>query len=149
MKVFLAIVAVGMVSYVPQSVQPLPLDQSLKKAQMGGKYRMLLKMLKVPDAVKEYTAFKDYGYSTQSELGDYKDIPKGFWVYVHPYWYIWRDKPTGQEQKRQWGSEQATGKPDTPEPGDFPTAWASASQDDGPEWLMLEYKSPVMATSVR
>jgi hypothetical protein len=46
-------------------------------------------------------------------------------------------------QSRRWGPEQATGAPDTPEAGDYSTAWASLSQDDGPEWLDLTYEQPV------
>ncbi|HKD35801.1 MAG TPA: M56 family metallopeptidase [Pirellulales bacterium] len=38
-------------------------------------------------------------------------------------------------QKRPWGYEQACGPPDTNQPGDFPTAWASASPDGQREWL--------------
>jgi len=44
---------------------------------------------------------------------------------------------------RPWGPEQATGAPDTPEAGDYSTAWASLSQDDGPEWLELTYEQPI------
>src|SRR2546425_2533853 len=86
-----------------QQAAELPLDQALKKAQVGGKYRMLLKMLKIPGATGEYGGFNDFGFSGESQIGDYTDIPRGYWVYVYPYWYIWRDRPTGFEQKRAWG----------------------------------------------
>src|SRR5687768_17577323 len=36
-----------------------------------------------------------------------------------------------------WSPQQAAGAPDTPGPGDRSTAWASLSQDAGPEWLIL------------
>jgi hypothetical protein len=45
---------------------------------------------------------------------------------------------TGGE-KRRWGHEQAVGAPDTGQPGDIPTAWASKSPDGGKEWLQLDY----------
>jgi len=51
--------------------------------------------------------------------------------------------------KRGWGPEQATGAPDTPQEGDFPTAWASLKPDDGPEWLQVEYARPVAIKEVR
>jgi len=46
-----------------------------------------------------------------------------------------------------WSASQATGAPDTPNCGDFPTAWTS---DDGytVEWLELYYDIPVYATKV-
>ncbi len=50
--------------------------------------------------------------------------------------------------KRSWGPEQALGPPDTPGSGDLPTAWASRSQDDAREWLLLEYLAPVVPRAV-
>ncbi len=41
--------------------------------------------------------------------------------------------------KRRWGHEQATGRPDTPQAGDIPSAWASKEPDGGEEWLQLDY----------
>jgi hypothetical protein len=54
-----------------------------------------------------------------------------------------------QAPKRAWSPEQATGEPDTPQAGDYPTAWASLTRDDQDEWLMLEYAEPVVPTEVR
>lgn len=48
---------------------------------------------------------------------------------------------------RLWGPEQAAGAPDTPEAGDYETAWASLSQDDSDEWLQLSYHQPVEAVA--
>ncbi len=44
---------------------------------------------------------------------------------------------------RNWGPEQATGKPDTPGPGDQTTAWASRTPDEQQEWLILDYAEAV------
>jgi hypothetical protein len=41
--------------------------------------------------------------------------------------------------KRRWGHEQAAGAPDTTQPGDIPSAWASKAPDGGEEWLQLDY----------
>lgn len=132
-----------------QELAALPLDMTLKKAQVGGKYRMLLRMLRIPEDGKQFAGFKEFGYRTETTCAEYTNLPKGYWVYVYPYWYIWRDQVTGKEEaKRAWGPEQATGKPDTPGPGDKQTAWASQSQDDSDEWLMLEYKTPVWAAAL-
>lgn len=49
---------------------------------------------------------------------------------------------------RPWGPEQATGAPDS-STGDQQTAWASATQDDQLEWLMVEYDKPIKATEIR
>ncbi|MCW1924285.1 hypothetical protein OKA05_17095 [Luteolibacter arcticus] len=45
--------------------------------------------------------------------------------------------------KRRWGHEQAAGEPDTHQPGDIPSAWASKAPDGGEEWLQLDYERPV------
>ncbi|HLX63571.1 MAG TPA: hypothetical protein VKX17_20040 [Planctomycetota bacterium] len=50
---------------------------------------------------------------------------------------------------RAWGPEQATGEPDTFQAGDMQTAWASRTQDDQPEWLMLDYEKAVNITKVK
>lgn len=38
-----------------------------------------------------------------------------------------------------WSINQILGPPDTPSSGDQPTAWASASQDSSPEWVVVEF----------
>ena len=45
--------------------------------------------------------------------------------------------------KRRWGHEQAAGEPDTGQPGDIPTAWASKAPDGGEEWIKLDYDQVV------
>lgn len=51
--------------------------------------------------------------------------------------------------KRDWGAEQAVGSPDTPDAGDFASAWASATPDGQEEWLVLRYDKPVIPQAVR
>lgn len=48
-----------------------------------------------------------------------------------------------------WSAMQATGKPDTLNPGDAQTAWASLTADGGEEWLELGYDAPVFPSKVR
>lgn len=133
---------------IGQEASHSPLDQALRKARVGGKYRMLLRQIRVESDVRQFGLFHDFGINTQTTCDDYVDLPRGHWVYVYPHWYIWRDRTGGPETKRAWGPEQATGEADTPEPGDRQTAWASSSQDGEDEWLMLEFEKPVRAYSV-
>ena len=128
-----------------QESKALPLDKALIKARAGGKYGMLLRQIKMAEDAKQFSDFEDFGYRTETTCGDYTNLPRGYWVYVYPYWYIWRDRINEKEQKRAWGPEQVTGKPDTAEAGDQQTAWASGTQDGSDEWLMVEYKTPVWA----
>ena len=124
------------------------LEQALKRAAVDGKYRMLLAQIKVETDRAQYGEFRDLGLRDRKEYGEHKGLPKGYWVYVAPYWYIWRDLTSVQRPKRGWGPEQATGEPDTNMAGDIVTAWASQSQDDQDEWLMLEYAEPITPTAV-
>ncbi len=127
----------------------LPLQESLEKARVDGKYAMLLRQVKVEQDYKEYGAFRDVGKKPASaEYHGVKEVPAGFWVYVYPYWYIWRDETAQPQAKRAWGPEQATGAPDTTGPGDVQTAWASLTPDGQDEWLLLEYADPVLPTAV-
>ncbi len=121
---------------------PPSLEESLKKARVDGKYQMLLKQVKDADAAKEHGDFQDVGYQKRGEVA-------GHWVYVAPYWYVWRDR-TGQPMpKRQWGPEQMIGPPDTwPNAGDVVTAWASLTEDGQDEWIALEYAEPVVPNAV-
>ncbi len=78
--------------------------------------------------------------------------PEKLWSYVEPCWYQWRDRIVPDEAPpapRDWGPEQATGAPDSFVAGDVRTAWASLTPDGGPEWLMLEFASPVVPTALR
>ena len=129
--------------------KPLPLEEALQKARVEGKYGMLLRQIKVANDFDRYGNFRDVGSRNQSEYAGYQDLPAGHWVYVYPYWYIWRDLTRVQKVKRNWGPEQATGAPDTwPNQGDIATAWASKTPDGQQEWLLLEYDRPVVPKEV-
>jgi hypothetical protein len=132
----------------PNPETEMKLEQGLKKAQVDGKYQMLLAQIKVDKDVDTYQDFRDLGMRNMSEYAGYSGLPKGFWVYAQPYWYIWRDKTSVQRPKRQWGPEQATGEPDTNMAGDIITAWASQTPDEQDEWLSLEYAEPMIPTAV-
>src|SRR5262245_28507420 len=75
-------------------------EDSLKKARVDGKYRMLLRQIKVDKDVDTYQQFKDLGYRELPEYAGFKDLPAGHWVYVAPYWYIWRDLSAVQRPRR-------------------------------------------------
>jgi hypothetical protein len=128
--------------------RPLGLEDSLLKAGVDGKYAMLLRQFKAEKDHEKYGSFRDLGPRTVHEYGDVKDIPDGRWVYVYPYWYVWRDLADAPITKRNWGPEQATGPPDTTGPGDIVTAWASETPDGQDEWLMLEYDHVLLPSAV-
>jgi len=56
----------------------------------NGKYAGLIKTLDVPDDQATYGDYNDYGAWGP---GDYAGAPQpaGYWVYVAPTWYVWRD----------------------------------------------------------
>jgi hypothetical protein len=145
--VVLSSAAVAAEKGVPPRV--LTPQEAWRKATCGGKYAMLLRQIHVSDDAAKYGAFYDRGPQQTTEHAGHKDLPRGHWVYVAPYWYIWRDRTADpRPPKRNWGPEQATGEPDTPGAGDIVTAWASATPDGQDEWLLLEYAEPVVPTAV-
>ena len=90
----LALLASGPSSAVSERPpRALPLQESLEKARVDGKYAMLVRQIKVEQDFAEYGVFRNAG--RRPAAADYhgnKDVPAGFWVYVYPYWYIWRDE---------------------------------------------------------
>lgn len=128
--------------------RPLPEHEALKQARMNGKYAMLLRQIQAPKDAEKFKDVHDFGYRNLREYAGHADLPAGYWVYVFPYWYIWRDLTEQQKNRRDWGPEQATGQPDTQQFGDERTAWASRSEDAQDEWLLLEYDEPIMPTAV-
>src|SRR3954468_17788664 len=99
-----AVAALGCGWLLAESPQKPPsLEEALVKARVDGKYQMLLRQIKAPDDEKEHGAFKDLGLQT-------RDGQAGHWVYVAPYWYVWRDLAAAAPQgKRAWGPEQMIG----------------------------------------
>jgi hypothetical protein len=126
----------------------LPLEQALKKARVNGKYAMLLRQFKAEKDGEKYKDFSDEGMRDVREHTGQTDLPKGYWVYVYPYWYIWRDQTAKVMAKRPWGPEQVIGEPDALEGGDQQTAWASLTPDGQDEWLLVEYAEPVVPRSI-
>ncbi|MCS6827926.1 MAG: hypothetical protein NZ553_15040 [Caldilinea sp.] len=47
-----------------------------------------------------------------------------------------------------WSAQQVIGEPDTPEPGDFYTAWAARSSDAQTETLTLTFEQAVIPTAI-
>ena len=147
--VFLAMLACAGGSAGQKATPTLGLEAALKKATADGKYEMLLRQIKVEKDPNADADFQDAGYREQREYAGHADLPNGHWVYVAPYWYIWRDLKATPKVRRAWGPEQAIGPPDTwPRSGDVTTAWASLTEDTQDEWLLLEYAEPMVPRAV-
>lgn len=118
-----------------------------------GHYKTLLTTIDVPGDRETYGDFNDAGYWPGISYAGHDNLPPGYWVYLAPKWYIFKEA-AGPAQgmsraPRAWGPEQATGKPDTwPSSGDIGTAWASQTPDGQREWLELTYKTPTRPIAV-
>ena len=85
-----------------------------------------------------------------------KTPPQTFRVYDgHIAWNVdaWRTRWAARYQSLRvagfaWSEEQAAGAPDTTRYGDEQTAWASAAEDNQPEWLELEYRQAIGPTAL-
>jgi hypothetical protein len=64
-------------------------ESPVERASVGGKYRKLLREIKVPQDFATYRYFSDYGHYEGTEWAGYTNLPPGYWVYVYPNWYIW------------------------------------------------------------
>jgi hypothetical protein len=72
--------------------EPLGEADALAKANVGGKYRRLLRKFPVESDWRNYTAFYDYGAYPATSYGGQPSLPAGYWVYVYPHWYIWAEQ---------------------------------------------------------
>jgi hypothetical protein len=131
-------------------LKPLPLEDSLAKASVNGKYRMLLRQFKVEKDAETQKDFADAGVRDATEYAGQTELPKGHWVYVYPYWYIWGEQTAvaAAKPKRSYGPEQLIGPPDVTQGTDNPSAWCSLGADDQDEWLLLEYAELIQPTAV-
>src|SRR5262245_1879304 len=81
------------------------------KARVQGKYRVLLRQIRAPADRATYSEFKDLGLRQSTEWQGQRDLPVGYWVYVYPYWYIWRDLAGPAGPKPAYHADQAAGPP--------------------------------------
>ena len=65
----------------------------LKQASVKGKYTKLLHVLHVPGDLASYTRFNDYGTYSGTSYAGRSGLKPGFWVYVHPRWFVWESQP--------------------------------------------------------
>jgi hypothetical protein len=81
-------------------------EAEAKVASVNGKYSGLLSVLTLPEDGASYGEVRDWGFWDGTAYKGRENLPKGFWVYVHPRWYIWREKsraastPTAAERER-------------------------------------------------
>ncbi len=67
----------------------------LAKARVGGKYKTLLKRIKVEGDYRSYSYFNDFGYYQSTGYAGHENLPAGYWVYVYPFWHIWESENKG------------------------------------------------------
>ncbi len=60
-----------------------------------------------------------------------------------------QDQLSSVNTGQSWSVRQVIGNPDTPMAGDYGTAWASAGQDTGSEWLIVEFPNSVTAEKIQ
>ncbi len=51
---------------------------------------LILYILSAPEDEATYGSFKDYGYWGGGSWGGIIHNPRGFWVYVSPYWLVFK-----------------------------------------------------------
>lgn len=81
-----------------QKPEEVSTEEGQKTASVKGKYQKLLKTLNVPNDLRIYGAFNDYGYWEGNTYGKHDDLPKAHWVYVYPNWYLWSETAEGKPE---------------------------------------------------
>jgi hypothetical protein len=59
----------------------------------AGRYKRLTRVLLLPSDQANYNQFTDFGFWQGTAYGGAADLSPGYWVYVYPRWFIWRDGP--------------------------------------------------------
>jgi hypothetical protein len=116
-------------------------------ARDGGRYAMLLRQLRADEPALGDRHVAGPRPALAGYQGE-KDIPAGHWVWARPYWFVFRDGPATASSMRSWGPEQACGEPNTSQPGDCSTAWATREMERAGEWLLLEYDAPILGAAI-
>jgi hypothetical protein len=96
-KWLLAALAVALAGCAPVKVKPLstlPEGVTLERASVNGKYADLLGTFQIPEDVEQYGTWHDYGFWEGRSYKGINDLPRGYWVYVAPTWYIWAREVT-------------------------------------------------------
>ncbi|RPI76225.1 MAG: DUF3520 domain-containing protein, partial [Planctomycetaceae bacterium] len=77
----------------PAAAAPATLsaEQSQVVASRGGKYVNLLRVLEAEGDQATYGELHEFGLWEGREYQGQSNLPKGYWVYVAPRWYIWGD----------------------------------------------------------
>jgi hypothetical protein len=60
-------------------------------ADASGRYSGLLKVVPALEDRGQYGGFHDDGFNDRSEYKGIRDIPRGYWVYLAPNWYVWSE----------------------------------------------------------
>jgi len=76
----------------PEPPEALPAAEALARAAVGGKYAGLARTIEVRGDFVGYGAFSDFGHYTGTSYAGHGELPAGYWVYVYPSWYIWKEK---------------------------------------------------------
>ena len=87
--------------WVPYRLQAAAADE---KARVGGKYDTLLRRIKVAQDRQGYGDFTDYGYWEGNAYAGYNNLPRGYWVYAYPHWYIWANATPRAEPEEGAGA---------------------------------------------
>jgi hypothetical protein len=65
-------------------------EQALERASVGGKYSDFAVRILAPEDKERYSEFYEVGQYQTTEYRGQRGIPAGYWVYVHPWWFVWR-----------------------------------------------------------
>ncbi len=69
----------------------LTVPKLMDRASVKGRYRELLHVLYIPTDRQSYTEYREWGLWSGASYGGYNGLKAGYWVYVYPRWYIWKE----------------------------------------------------------
>lgn len=86
----------------PSAPEPSVGASAERRASKDGGYQTLLRRFRAEYDYLDTPPLYEAGYQEVTLFGQHQGLPNGYWVYLYPYWYIWK------VQLRNSGGTQST-----------------------------------------
>lgn len=130
---------------IPEATE-FTLAERLHRASLGGEYKLLLHQIK-PSAAPS-RAFVLDGFQDRASFGAHENLTPGYWVYVAPYWYVWKYRGHAPQPNVQpWLAVNAVGEPAPEPPPDGTSTWTPGAGTS--PWLLVQFPDYIEPAEVQ
>lgn len=129
--------AIPLCNVIPQPTE-FTAAERLHRASLGGELSLLLHQFE--PAAPPDRPFLYEGFQTRASLGAQENLSPGYWVYVAPYWCVWKYRGGGPRPGlAPWSPDNLVGEPAEQPLANGIDQWAPAAGVDERPWLLVEF----------